>query len=183
MPRIFFTCAGCRLVLCPSCAARPPPVHPELFVCVECALRGVELPAAGAGSASQRGQSGSGWSLGPTPWRRRAFPRGAYNGAVADFVDFCRGRGVEPLPAQSEAVRAHVFHCTADRGHRLWRAACLGLGTGMVASRVPWCAWGAQLWGTVGEQLWGTPARQPWLRSCWRWCGGNAGPATGGGFL
>ena len=32
---------------------------------------------------------------------------------MADFVDFCRARGVEPLP---EAVRAYVCHCTADRG-------------------------------------------------------------------
>ena len=105
-------------MLCPSCAARPPPVHPELFVCVECALRGVGLPAAGAGSASQQAE----WvrlvhgadSLASA--RHRASTRGAYHRAVADFVDFCRARGVEPLPAQPEAVRAHVFHCTADRG-------------------------------------------------------------------
>ena len=31
-------------------------------------------------------------------------------------MDFCRARGVEPLPAQPEAVRAYAFHCTADRG-------------------------------------------------------------------
>ena len=115
---IFFSCAGCRLVLCPSCAARPPPVHPELFVCVGCSLRGVGLPAAGAGSASRQAE----WvrlvhgadSLASA--RHRASTRGAYNRAVADFVDFCRARGVEPLPAQPEAVRAYVFHCTADRG-------------------------------------------------------------------
>ena len=27
-----------------------------------------------------------------------------------------RARGMEPLPARPEAVRAYIFHCTADRG-------------------------------------------------------------------
>ena len=80
-------------------------------------LRGVGLPAADAGSASWQAE----WvrlvhgadSLASA--RHRASTRGAYYRAVAHFVDFCRARG-EPLPAQPEAVRAVVFHCTADRG-------------------------------------------------------------------
>ena len=102
-----------------SCA-RPPPVHPELFICVECAVRGVGLPAAGAGSASQQAAL---WvrlvpgadSLASARHRASTLAE-LINRAVADFVDFCRARGVEPLPAQPEAVRAYVFHCTADRG-------------------------------------------------------------------
>ena len=104
------------------CARRAPPDH-LLFILsssfvwsVRCGVWGFQ--AAGAGSASQQAE----WvrlvhgadSLASA--RRGASTRGAYNRAVADFVDFCRDRGVEPLPAQPEAVRAYVFHCTADRG-------------------------------------------------------------------
>ena len=119
-----YSCAGCDLVLCPGCAARSCTGHPELFVCVDCALAGVEAHALGmpASGGAGLGTHRADWVRlirGAEDWearRLRVSSQRTYAGGLADFTDFCHARGVAPLPAAPEILRGYIYHCTHDRG-------------------------------------------------------------------